>query len=511
MNLRLIIPGFLMLAINCHAQTLADSTIIDTSIVFGTWDKSGSPYIIKKNITVPSGETLYIEAGTEIIFAGYHSLSVVGYINCSGSENDSIIFSRNDTTGFYNNSDSLGGWAGIRFWGNGTESAVFKYCIFKNGKAVTNTNPLGGIIAINLSTRTYTFENCTFRDNKAQTGGAIFHFCQSTNQGNLSIRNCNFINNLALYSGGAIYSSGGNQKNTITGSKFKKNVSRFGGAIALHKGITNFRNNFFEGNSATEEGGGIYLNPSTEQSIINCIISDNYAVRGAAICGPSGCYLNIFNSTIVNNTSPGSILYMGNATGTKITNTILWNPGSYEIIRYDASSDLTVTFSDIKDGADSSWFEESCIDSDPLFISSDPDSFFLSPYSPCINAGSIDTSGLLLPPGDFYGNNRIINGRVDMGAVEYQSILITAESKRYSDESLIIFPNPALNDVYFKNDNIENRIYRVILLNSQGMIVATFEKPVNNKLNLQSCQPGIYMLNFCFQEGQMLTRKIIKE
>ena len=492
-------------------RCVKDSTLIDTSMVYGTWDRSGSPYIIKKNITVPGGATLNIEAGAEVKFAGYYSLSVVGFINCMGSESDSIVFASKDSTGFCNNSDSLGGWAGMRFWGNGTESAVFRYCIFENGKAVTNTNPLGGIIAINLSTRTYNFENCAFRNNKAQSGGAIFHFCQNTDFGNLSISNCNFTNNQALYAGGAIYSSSWNQKNTLAGNKFQKNVAVYGGAVLLNTGIKNFRNNFFEGNSATEEGGAIYLYPSTDQSIFNCIITDNYAGRGAAISGPIGCYLNIINSTIVNNNSPESILYMGNMTGTTITNSIFWNPGNNEIIRNYESSDLAVKFSDIRDGTDSSWFGETCIDSDPLFISSDPHKFQISSFSPCINAGTIDTLGLHLPLVDFYGNNRIIHERVDIGAAENQEIISGSGPNIRADEFLLVYPNPVTNVVYFNNGNADNRVYRINLLTSQGAILSTFESPVNNKLSLQSCKPGIYLLNFYFQDGRMITKKIVKE
>jgi|GEM_PF-1671826 len=499
-------------------RCVKDSTIIDTSMVFGTspmvfgtWDKSGSPYIIKRNITIPDGAILNIEAGVKVVFSGYYSPTVIGSINCLGSASDSIIFTRNDTTGFYNNSDSIGGWAGIRFKDYGLDTSIFKYCKFEYGKAVTNSNPLGGIIWINQSICTNIFENCTFRYNKAQSGGAIYHYAFNSNQGRLSLVNCNFIQNYALDNGGAISACSWNQKNTIAGNKFIKNKANTGGGIYLYTGITNFKNNLFEGNSAAENGGAIYLAPSTEQSLINCIISNNYADKGAAISGPLGCYLNIYNSTFVNNNSPKSILYMGNMTATIISNTIFWNPGTTEISRNSTEDDITVKFSDIKDGKDSSWFDQTCIDTDPLFTYSNANPYFLSPNSPCIDAGSVDTSGLHLPQVDFYGNNRIFNQRIDIGAVENQSFFSSLKPKQDRDESLMIYPNPVINYVYFKNVNIQNIICRIKLLSLQGMAISTFESPTNNNLNLQSYSPGIYLLNFYFQDGHVITKKITKE
>jgi hypothetical protein len=57
---------------------------------------------------------------------------------------------------------------------------------------------------------------------------------------------------------------------------------------------------------------------------------------------------------------------------------------------------------------------------DPDFISPSGSDFRLSDFSPCINAGISDTAGLSLPLTDFNGYPRIFDGRIDIGAFEYQ-------------------------------------------------------------------------------------------
>ena len=78
------------------------------------------------------------------------------------------------------------------------------------------------------------------------------------------------------------------------------------------------------------------------------------------------------------------------------------------------------------------------IDADPIF-----DAFgyyhLASQLSPCINAGDNSPPGDL-PATDIDGNNRVINGVVDMGAVEYNGPLIAkapADGSVFADGSII--------------------------------------------------------------------------
>jgi hypothetical protein len=63
----------------------------------------------------------------------------------------------------------------------------------------------------------------------------------------------------------------------------------------------------------------------------------------------------------------------------------------------------------------------------PLFLGSvtdslnvsQPEYYYLSEGSPCINTGVADTTGMNLPLMDLAGNQRVWDGRIDMGCFEY--------------------------------------------------------------------------------------------
>jgi hypothetical protein len=59
-----------------------------------------------------------------------------------------------------------------------------------------------------------------------------------------------------------------------------------------------------------------------------------------------------------------------------------------------------------------------CIDRDPLFFNAPEGDYSLSVFSPCIDSGTPDTTGLSLPENDLAGNMRIFGSGVDMGAYE---------------------------------------------------------------------------------------------
>ena len=101
-----------------------------------------------------------------------------------------------------------------------------------------------------------------------------------------------------------------------------------------------------------------------------------------------------------------------------LTNCILWGNSSVEVVDYSLSSS-TVSYSNVQGGTGKSWFGNGCIDGDPLF--SGADNLRLSPGSPCIDAGD---NGAV--PSEITttidGMPRIVNGTVDMGAFEADSM-----------------------------------------------------------------------------------------
>ena len=108
---------------------LFSQTTIPGGDVYGTWLQSGSPYLIEGEITIPNGETLIIDPGCLIEFQGHYKFNVQGRLLAEGTLTDSIKFTVEDTTGYYNNTHI--GWHGIRFENTPAtnDSSKIVYCI----------------------------------------------------------------------------------------------------------------------------------------------------------------------------------------------------------------------------------------------------------------------------------------------------------------------------------------------------------------------------------------------
>lgn len=63
-------------------STFAQTVLPDTTIAGGTFDSSGSPYVLMGNLTV---ENLTIEAGVTVEAGGYFGISVVGTLSAVGA------------------------------------------------------------------------------------------------------------------------------------------------------------------------------------------------------------------------------------------------------------------------------------------------------------------------------------------------------------------------------------------------------------------------------------------
>ena len=87
------------------AAPLSAGTAIAGGNVSGTWEVAGSPYLVNGNITVPSGATLTIEPGVEVIFQSWYSLTVNGTLIADGTASAPIMFTAATSPG----------WLGIRF------------------------------------------------------------------------------------------------------------------------------------------------------------------------------------------------------------------------------------------------------------------------------------------------------------------------------------------------------------------------------------------------------------
>lgn len=129
-HVRMSRPGFqtplihenLTLIVNTDLgqTTLYDLGTTVSGNISGNW--SGF-YSISGNVTVPSGDSLVIAAGTVIRFLGNFTLSVYGYLAANGALGDTIVF----TSGPANQVQAVNQWQRIRFYDAANDNSYFKY------------------------------------------------------------------------------------------------------------------------------------------------------------------------------------------------------------------------------------------------------------------------------------------------------------------------------------------------------------------------------------------------
>lgn len=209
----------------------------------------------------------------------------------------------------------------------GTVSAT--NVIFKNGVAVDDTsygydNAYGGAIYNYISTDYYgyvtnvpknTLYNCTFLNNSAMYGGAIY-----LPYGELSLSNCKFINNSAHWFGGAI-ASDKDSKISVVGTVFEncRSVDDAGGAIYAFSTDLEVRDSTFNNCSANFAGAICSLNSEILISYSN--FTNNLArYEGGAVYKMYGSGTVIKSNFTKNAALNGGALFSDNCTSFEIKN-----------------------------------------------------------------------------------------------------------------------------------------------------------------------------------------------
>ncbi len=431
--------------------------------VSGTWNLEGAPYQVIGDITVPSGQSLIIEAGVEVNFQGYYKFSITGNLQAIGTETDSIFFTTNNQST---------GWGGIKInVANSSDIPSFSYCRFEFGKSANTEYPdiHGGAIALIGSDAV--ISHCVFADNDATgddngMGGAIYGNGTGNSSGSsqTSISNCKFIRNHCYGEGGAIKFTGdGNTE--ITDCKFIENDCLYG-------------------------GGAISCYSVVDTKMINCLFSNNYTMysNGGAIH-----MLGIGNSIIIKNctiygnsavTGDGGGVYIVNGSA-NIVNTIVYdNSAMYEgdgvYVGFGGSAEINYSNLLMPDDATGT----NNMNTDPLFIDATNGNFYLQEISPCIDAGN----DIGLP---FYGD------APDIGCFEsnYGSGIYNTEY-----ESYLIYPNPANSFIKIKNSQVFNSI---IISDISGKIILreVFKSRNQSTINILNLEDGIYFLRLYSEKG----------
>ena len=274
--------------------------------------------------------------------------------------------------------------------------------------------------------------------------------------------------------------------------------------------------------------------------INNCIVTDNYSPSfGIVSCGTTteNGYISFSNNTFSNNSAEVATLVMvGNI---DFSNNIMWDDTPYEIFLWDVSdygiiSTLNLQYNDIRNGVDGVWNQnnanivnwlEGNINEDPQFTGTGDFPYYLSSTSPCIDAGTPDTTGLHLPWLDVAGNPRVYGGRIDMGALEWQGYGVDPDTGMVNN--LYFFkntPNPFRDQTTISFTSLDYdrvREYTLSIYNSRGQLVRRFYGPdehfwaINEivwdgrDMDGNITAPGVYFYSLEF-EGTAVVRKMVK-
>ena len=160
---------------------------------------------------------------------------------------------------------------------NNNGAILGDYLTITNSRFTSNSG--GAVRTAGSSYFTSTIANCIFKDNSAESGGAI-HINLHSNT--CKISKCDFINNRAD-NGGAIYSQA---KLSIDSSTFTSNNAKRGGSVYSGGTDVYVKNSKFSNNRASGDGGAIsyILDSSTDVLIQGSTFENNVADgKGGAI------------------------------------------------------------------------------------------------------------------------------------------------------------------------------------------------------------------------------------
>lgn len=342
-----------------------------------------------------------------------------------------------------------------------------------------------------------TVTNCTFTGNSADSyGGGMYN-----ESGSPTITNCTFTGNSAAYiAGGGMYNYSSSP--TITNCTFSSNSAPngMGGGIHCEHGSSpTITNCTFSENSASyrSSGGGI-SNFHSGPTLTNCIFKNNSSGYGGGISNFSESNPTITNCTL----SENSAYYFGGGMynygdNPLVTNCILWGntaPSGPQIYN-DHYSTPSITFSNIQGG----YSGTGNINADPCFIdANNPDpnlrNYHLLASSPCINTG--DPNYTPEPnETDIDGESRVMLGRVDMGADEFNPFEIDFNivDKRRIGRTLFEYDcNVTLTNIsLFTVSNVQLEIVKasenIVLIDPNVTFGALEIGPAESAISLDMC------------------------
>ncbi|MBE9469516.1 MAG: T9SS type A sorting domain-containing protein [Bacteroidetes bacterium] len=498
-------------------DTIKQNTIWNTDTVF-----------VKGNVFIPDSINLNIEPGVNVIVNGYYYIDVKGSLTAKGAKADMIKFTISDTTGFSDTSVVAGGWQGIHFnnVSESNDSSIFDYCIIEYAKVITDTLLGGGISAKDFSK--IRISNSIIQHNYSYKQGGGLLFINSSP----IISNNEFYYNKTYYYGGGIYIEG--ESNALIKNNLFKDNSAFkllygpygtggggcGSAVYVtNEELYNTQNPIIINNKcfSNESVDGTIYESTVSSKVINNVICNNFGdgiTNGHQL---SHCIYS--NNTVCNNYAPsGGITVFSN--GLKMLNNIVWgNSYCYQTPQiYFLYGESTIEYNCIEGGG---FKGEGNIDRNPEFVNPSPGvgldyegdqyDWSLSKNSPCINAGTPDTTDLYLPQYDMAGNLRIMHDTIDIGAFEYQSDINSIFDFETTAKKFTVYPNPATNFVNISfTQNINANKFEIYNITGKLILLKQLESSLTT-INVTDLSKGLYFYRIKYDDKTIDTGKFIKQ
>jgi hypothetical protein len=494
--------------------TLPDTTL-ESMGIYGnlTGTLAANTYVIGGDILVPTGQTLIISPGALLKFKANTTFTIQGTLIAQGNHLDSIIFKA------YNDSQH---WLGIKFL-NANSASTMSYCRIErsdsSGLRVINSNlnlhnmlirynyyspstnslgPKGGG-GISFRNSNSTLDSMLITKNTASFAGGIHSYSS-----HLQIRNSKIISNGCFYNPGGIsiyQSSNVSLRNVIISDNYSTSTYLDGTGITC-KDNSNF--DLTNGIIANNQGYGIYIDgsPSNKARIINSII-DNNTGKGIAFYYET---MYVINSIISNN--PLGI-YNNTTSGT--SNYYLLYNNFYNNIQGNFTYcyqwlGKNVTLNANGDSCDA-YFN---IKKDPLFVNVTAKDYHLLAASPCIDAGINDTVSYFY---DLDNYLRIFDGdnngtsTVDMGVYEFGSPVVVINNVIPNENGISVYPVPAVNFITIETTQKE---FKIEIFNIDGQIIKSIINPdLRTIIDIGYLPKGMYILKIQ-SDKDIISKKILK-
>ena len=479
---KILVSIILLLPFLIKSQTLEVYGIQE-----GLWDYD--TIFVVGDVIVPEDKSLTISEGTRVVFMDYRSIVINGSFKALGSETDSIYFTSNDTTGFFNWKKGKGGWNGLILQ-DVKDTVLLDYCHFSFGKSVNSQRTTdnrhcpqfgsefkvqssefsgrdvvpvasyGG--AVRIYNSCVDIKNTTFYHNlTASKGGALYAEHSSINVSNCEIASNFGFNEEGVYMHGAGFQFN-NCKVKMEDVYFHDNycANCYGGGVNFDSCYVDVNNAVFEDNYAVNAAGmGIQRSNDYDVRISNCLFNNNIAYHyGGAMAMATSSPL-VQNVTMTNNytiaAGGGALQFLSKARPV-FKNCIIWGndwyngattiPDGSQIFIWGGdcspefyNSILQGGYKEVHGNSNIAVYDTlSMLDSDPMFVDIHNRDFHLQAGSPAINSGTVDTAGLMIPEKDLAGNTRVIGNRIDMGCYESD----VTSLKEINHKNISIYPNP---------------------------------------------------------------------